>query len=88
MGVFHELLKVLGFGSNRSDPSELKAQPFVARGSYGRGLPPPLPCLGPPALSQMKVYWVCGHSVVFLLYLVGAEEEGVVERKTSEFGAR
>ena len=41
----------------------------------GGVLPPPSPCLGKKTLSPMKVCWVCGDSVVFLLYLVGAEEE-------------
>ena len=35
VGVSHEPLKMLRFRSNRSDPSELKAQPFAARGFYG-----------------------------------------------------
>ena len=35
---------------------------------------PPYPTLNPP-LSPKKVCWVCGDSVAFLSYLVGAEEE-------------
>ena len=46
----------------------------------------PLTCLGKPPLSPMKVWWVCGGSVVFLLYLVGAEEEEGLEASSRSMG--
>ena len=42
-GASHGPLKMFRFMSKPPDPSEIEAQPLAACGSYGRGLPLPLP---------------------------------------------